>query len=127
MSSSEENPALRTTEEKVVEEAASKETPPEDIVPKTIHEGATVMCKGDKQQVFRWIDGELRHYLDPGSAAAWDNPKWRKHVMFVNCVGMRLGRSIRTEGQAILCKQGIDDTMFRFNMTAFFILMAIPR
>ena len=76
------------------------------------------MCEGDEQEVHRWTDGELRHYLDPGTAAAWDNPKWRKHVMFLNCDGMNHGPPIRSEGQAIMCL-GIDDKVFRFNNDGF--------
>ena len=72
------------------------------------------MCEGDEQEIYRWTDGELRHYLDPETAAAWDNPKWRKHVIFTNCDGMRYGTPIRTEGQAIMCI-GIEDKVFRFN------------
>jgi len=105
------------TEEKVVEDTVPEETPSseaEEAVPKTVFEGAAVMCEGDEREVHRWTDGELRHYLDPGTAAAWDNPKWRQHVMFLNCDGMRHGPPIRSEGQAIMCL-GMEDKVFRYN------------
>jgi len=114
VSSNEENPVARTTEGRVVEEAAPNEIPPEEIVPTMIHEAVAVMCEHNPVEVYRWTDGELRHYLDPRAAAAWDNPKWRKHVMLMNCKGFKFGRPISMEGQAILCKD-IKDTVFRRN------------
>uniref|UniRef100_A0A7S3Q257 Uncharacterized protein n=2 Tax=Chaetoceros debilis TaxID=122233 RepID=A0A7S3Q257_9STRA len=114
VSSNEENPVARTTEGRVVEEAAPNEIPPEEIVPTMIHEAVAVMCEHNPVEVFRWTPPLLHHYLDPGSAAQWDNPKWRQHVRLIDCEGMRFGHPIRLEGQAILCLD-IPDTVFRFN------------
>uniref|UniRef100_A0A7S3Q277 Uncharacterized protein n=2 Tax=Chaetoceros debilis TaxID=122233 RepID=A0A7S3Q277_9STRA len=91
-----------------------QETAPAEAVPPTMYEGAGVMCEHDPVEVFRWTDGELRHYIDPRAAASWDNPKWRQHIQLIDCEGMRYGPPIRSEGQAILCL-GIEDRVFRFN------------
>ena len=49
-----------------------------------LEEGDNVMCHGDEYRVYRWMNGQLRHFPNPSVANSWDE-NWRPHIQRIDC------------------------------------------
>jgi len=71
-----------------------------------LDEGESVLCIGDETKVYRWQNGQLRHYPSPTAAASW-KADWRD-VVAIDCSRLSIGRPIDEkffikEGDNIMC------------------------
>ena len=53
-------------------------------------EGNSYKCSQSSLSVYRYTEGELRHYLGPEIASSWD-PNWRTNYSVIACDGIPRG------------------------------------
>jgi len=58
-----------------------------------LEEGATVQCLGGDGKLYRWMDGELRHYPSGTIAESW-NPAWKNAIHNIECEDRPIGEPL---------------------------------
>jgi hypothetical protein len=86
----------------------------------TLSEGNAVVCENDKSKVYRYTEGQLRHYPDSETATLWD-PNWGNYKV-VDCGKLKIGPPMTkpgnltikplAEGASVLCEN--DTKVYRY-------------
>ena len=58
-----------------------------------IPEGESVQCSGGDGKLYRWMEGELRHYPSGAIATSW-NENWKNSIQTVDCTDLPMGEPL---------------------------------
>ncbi len=89
-----------------------------------IPEGRTVQCEEDTSKIYRWENGELRHFDSSAIASSWDE-SWRENLLVVDCSGLPIGTPMElnpviADGKAVQC-EGDHTKIFRYEQGVLYL------